>query len=102
MEKIKDNKYIIIKYWINPNENGVKIFSDTFANNNKNNFKILFNDKEYDLTNKLFLSDLWRTKDILEIKLIQINTIINISYFFSSCLSLFEIICVHYFPTVKT
>jgi hypothetical protein len=64
MEYIEE---IIIRYKINKNENEIKIFGDTFINNNKNKCTIMYEDKEYDLKEKWNVDKI--KNEILEIKL---------------------------------
>ena len=76
---------ITIIYTVNPNEESIKIFGSGFVNNNRDNCKIVYDNKEYEL-NKEF--DVKNVKDKLEIKLKGVNKVTNMSNLFSGCLSL--------------
>ena len=80
MEKIKEKDFIIIKYKINVDDEFIKIFGDKFVKNNKDKCKILYYGKELDLTDKFNILDLEDIKDILEIKLIHLNKITDMSH----------------------
>ena len=73
---------IIIIYKVNNNQE-IRIFWENFVKNNKNNCKIIYNNKEFELT-QYFQYD----KEDLIIKLIGIQNITNMSYMFSYCSSL--------------
>jgi hypothetical protein len=47
-EKLYSTKEILIRYKIE-NEDNIRIFGDTFVNNNKQNFKMIIDDKDYEL-----------------------------------------------------
>ena len=81
---------ITIRYKINENENRIKIFGNEFVENNKNHCKIIYNEKEYELT-KYFEFENNANEDILEIKLEGIKNIINMSCMFLDCPSLISL-----------
>ena len=82
------NNEIILRYNINDaKDNKIKIFGKDFVNNNKNNCKILCENKLYELIEYFDISN-YNNKDILEIKLQGINHITNASSMFSSTNSL--------------
>ena len=90
-EYFKENLIITLKYKINENDDKIKIFDKDFIENNKNNFKIFCEGKEYELAEYFNIKD-YKNKDILEIKLLQINNeISNISKMFKECSSLLSI-----------
>ena len=81
------NKEITIKYQVDRKETKLKIFGEDFVNNNKNNFCIIYNNKQYDLT-EYFEIKLMLNSDIFEIKLKQTNEVTNLSDMFDNCKSL--------------
>ena len=86
MEYIEE---IIIKYKINKNDNEIKIFGDTFINNNKNTCTIIYEEKEYDLKEKWNVDKI--KDEILEIKLKGIKNIKDMSYMFNGCSNLLNL-----------
>ena len=85
--KNKINEFNII-YSINKNDKQIKIFDETFVNNNKNNCKIIFLGNEIQLTDYIDISKIKGNYKTLEIKLIEIKTISNMSNMFYNCKSL--------------
>ena len=87
INKVKSKNHskneIIIKYKINKNDNKIKLFGKLFVIHNKKNCKIMCEDKLYDLNEFFDLTNYNKSKDILEIKLIIINNITNMSHLFS-------------------
>jgi len=76
----------IIKYTIKKNEEKIKIFGNIFVKNNKDKCKIIYEKKEYDLTEYFYISNY--NENILEIEL-KINSIlVDMSYMFDNCTSL--------------
>ena len=73
---------ITMIYNVKQNKN-IKIFHKTFVNNNKNNCKIIYGHKEYELTETFNIKNL--NKDKLKIKLRMINKISNIRTMFYEC-----------------
>ena len=74
------------------NKRKVKIFDKHFIDNNLHKCKILYKNKEYDLTE--YFEDIdynYNNKDEFIIKLKGINNITNMSYIFSRCNSLFSL-----------
>ena len=69
------------------NKKKITIFGSQFVKNNKNNCKIIFEDKEYKLQEDFELNDNYN-KETLEIKLRGINNITNMSSIFAICQSL--------------
>ena len=60
---------LTIFYKINNNDNIIKIFNDDFVKNNKDNCKIIVNNKEIELCSELILNENIKNKEIIEIKL---------------------------------
>ena len=83
-----NNNEIKAKYKINKNK--IKIFGTSFVKKNKNNCKIIYENKEYELKD-IFEIDNNINKEILEIDLIGISNITDISYLFSECSSLISL-----------
>ena len=63
----------------------IKLFGEKFIKNNKNNCKIIIENKEHDLIEYLKIN---KNEKILKIKLKEIKTITNMSYMFDGCNSL--------------
>jgi len=91
------NNIITIKNTIenlNSDEEGIKrlqLFSKIFVENNKDNFQIIIEGKNKELTQYLNLEELEIKDKLLEIKLKQIKNTNDISYMFSGCKELIEI-----------
>ena len=94
----KDKNYfnsIIMQYKINHNDKKIKTFGydygDCFLKSNKDKCKIEYNNQEYEL-NEYFNIDNFNINDnIITIKLIGINNIINASFMFYECSSLISL-----------
>ena len=84
----KEDDLIIAKYKIN--EKIIKIFGSSFVKKNKNNCKIIYEEKEFELKDKFEIDNNFN-KDILEIKLKGISKISDISDLFSDCTSLISL-----------
>ena len=80
------NKNIII-YKIIEDEEKLKIFGNKFVKNNKNKCKIIYEKKEYDLT-EYFDIDKNNNSNVLEIELKINDDITDMSCMFESCTSL--------------
>ena len=78
----------IIKYAIKIEKKKVKIFGKHFVNNNKDNCKIIYEKKEYNLMEYFDINDYKDNKNILEIELKLINNLTDMSYMFDNCESL--------------
>ena len=74
----------------NNNKGVIKIFDNNFIKNNSN-CKIIYNGKEYELTEELKLNKSDLNKSKIKIKLKGINTIKNASYMFFKCKSLLDL-----------
>ena len=66
----------------------VKLFGKKFVENNKNHCKILIENKKYELSEEFPLNNLKKVTENLEIKLVGIQNITDISYMFDNCSSL--------------
>ena len=76
---------IILKYQIIEKTGKIRIFGEEFVKNNIKNIKICFENKEYQLTSILDISNFKIKEKIIEIKVKIINKITNLSYMFSKC-----------------
>ena len=85
INKMNTNEINII-YKVNKvnNEDKIRIFGYNFVENNKKICKFIYNNKEYELTEKFEVAN----KDKLEIKLIGINNVTNMSCLFAKCKNL--------------
>ena len=84
--KIKDinknlNELTII-YKIDKNDKRIKLFGEKFIENNKNNCKIIIDNKEEEIIEYININEEMKKRDKLEIKLKEIKTITNMSYMF--------------------
>ena len=66
-------------------ENNIRIFGKEFVRNNKSNIKILYKGKNYELTEYFSVP---KNIKVLDIKLVEIGTITNMSFMFYNCESL--------------
>ena len=64
----------------------IRIFGENFVKNNRNICTIIIDEKENELMEKYNIKNYNKKK--LEIKLININDVIDMSYMFSKCSSL--------------
>ena len=85
------NNEICIKYKIEDDKNKIKLFGENFVVNNKENFKIIIEDKEQDLCPELDITENMRNKKSLEIKLRQYNLVYNINNMFEGCKELISL-----------
>ena len=85
------NNQILIEYLINNNEKEIKIFGYEFVKNNKDKCIIIYQNNEYDLNEFFDLNNHINNNSILQIKLIGINNITNMSYLFHKCSSLISL-----------
>jgi len=72
----------------NNSYNSIRLFGDDFVKNNINNCYLLIDGKRKKLCEELKLNKKQKKQNILEIKLIEINTITNMSHMFNDCSSL--------------
>ena len=87
-------KYIYIEIEYKPNEkneNKVRIFGTNFINNNKEKCLIIYNEIEYQLKEYFEeIDDNYNHKDQIIFKLKIISQIMDISYMFKECNTLFS------------
>ena len=83
----KQNEDITDEIIYKPNKDGkVRIFGEKFVKNNKQNCKIIYNNKEYEL--KEYINDIdkeYNNKDEIKIKLKGINKVTDMRDMFSYC-----------------
>jgi len=96
VDKIESNKKekkdeITLIYNIDKNSNFIKIFDSEFVNNNKNNCKIIYKNKEYELVENFKIDIDDNKNEKLEIKLSGINSIINSNRMFYKCEQLYSL-----------
>ena len=84
-DKMNKNEIDLI-YNIQNNEKEIKIFGKLFVENNKDLCKIIYNNKESDLTEKFDCKDI--KDNILKIKLKGINNVIELDSMFEECSNL--------------
>ena len=85
LELINDEITILYKIEFEDRIEGkVRIFGRNFVKNNKNKCKIIIDEKKYEIKEELNINK----EKIIEIKLIEINNITDMSYMFSGCSSL--------------
>ena len=84
------NKMTII-YRVKKSEYLLRIFGKKFLDNNKDNCQIMINDEIKLLSENIILDDTIKEKDTLEIKLIEINTITDMSSIFANCKNLISV-----------
>ena len=84
------NDFIILKYKISPNVNKVRIFGENFVNNHTF-WKYSYEGKYYKLSEYFNIKDLKVNSNELEIKLINVSILTDISYMFNDCKSLISI-----------
>ena len=85
------NNEMILIYEIPENKDQIRIFGDKFVETNKSNCKLIINGEEKDLIPIINIerdNESDRKKKNLEIKLIEINPIVNMEYMFYECLLL--------------
>jgi len=92
------NEYII-KYKIGK-EDKIRIFGDIFVKNNKTNFQMIINDKNYSL-DSFYKIKKEKENEILKIQLKQIKNVTNLSHMFNECFSLIELLDISKFDTNK-
>ena len=80
-----------IFYKIDKNEDEIKIFGSDFVNINENNCYLLIGDQQKKLCERYYLNKKEKNEIILKIKLIETNTITNMSNMFYYCTSLISL-----------
>ena len=89
INKIIPKDLLTMKYHISKKDKEIIIFGSEFVKRNKFLFKILFEGKEYELTEKFNVEKY--NKNYLEIKLIILADVTDLSYMFYNCSSLLEV-----------
>ena len=79
---------ITIIYKIEKNKDKIKLFGENFVSNNKDNCYIIIEGKKEKIFSELKLNKNQKENNKLEIKLIKISPIINLSNMFNECSSL--------------
>ena len=97
----ENSNEINIEYKIDKNEKNIIIFGHDFVENNKNNCKIIFNNKVQELVEYINITNYKVKEGILKIKLKGINNIKNMSSMFCGCLSLSSISNISFIDTSK-
>ena len=90
---------IIIKYQIGK-ENKIRIFGEYFVENNKSNFQMKINDKNYNIGSFYNIKN-EKENEILKIKLKQIKNSTNLSGMFEECFALIELFDISKLDTNK-
>ena len=73
------------------NENHIKLFDSRFVNRNKDKCKIIYNGKEYELTEYFKFDNNYNQNDLIKIQLRINNNITNLSFMFQKCEELLSI-----------
>ena len=81
-EDSEDNQYEDSEDNQDEDKYEIKLFGEKFIENNKNNCKIIIDNKEQDLIEYLKIN---KNEKILKIKLKEIKTITNMSYMLDGC-----------------
>ena len=79
-------------YKLEQNQSEIKIFGEKFINNNKNNCIISYKNKYLPLQKFIRIEDKDKNEEKIEILLIMIKEVFNISYMFQLCTSLEQFI----------
>ena len=88
---LEKNNFITAIYNINENKDeNLLILGYAFVEHNKNNCKIVYNNIEHKLYEKININEN-KDKNLLKIKLIGMNTISDASFMFSQCNSLISL-----------
>ena len=90
-EKMLAKEEMVIKYKIEKEVGKIRLFGDKFVENNKNNCRIIINNKMNKLESFIDIKENKIEKGILEIKLKKLNEVTDMSYIFSKCSSLYEL-----------
>ena len=80
-----------ITYKINKDMIQLKLFGDSFVQNNKNNCYLLIDGKKYDLCEEYTLNKKQKEKNTLEVKLIETKPITNMYRLFYYCICLLQV-----------
>ena len=88
---LKNFRETSLIYHIDNDLNSIDLFGEIFVNNNKNICFLLIDGKQIELCSKYELSEKEKEQEYLEVKLIEIKPIENMSYMFYNCISLKEL-----------
>ena len=80
-----------INYYIEKNSDKVRLFCGDFVKNNENNCYLLIDGEKHELVNNLILNEDQKSKNVLEIKLIEYKPVTKMSFMFYECTSLISI-----------
>ena len=87
--KSKSSNEFIIKHTVGKDDK-IRIFGDIFVENNKSNFQMIINNKNYNLDSFYKIKN-EKENEILKIKLKQIKNITNLNGMFEECFALTEL-----------
>ena len=74
-----------MKYKINKEEKKIKILGDDFVKNNKENCILILGDDLLEISSEYKIKDNLKENEILEVKLLEIKNINNLSHLFDQC-----------------
>ena len=89
MKNKEEKNEIIIKYKIDKIKKEINIFGEKFVNNNKNNYILIYDGNEYELSVKLNIKNVGNKT--IEVKLKEIKNVTNMESMFSGCSSLLSL-----------
>ena len=75
-----------------------KIFGEKFVKNNKDKCHIIINGQKLELVSYYKIDNLMENVDSINIKLIGVNNLTDLSYMFAGCISLYSFRCSSKFP----
>ena len=96
ISKNKKNTILII-YKNDNNEKEIRLFGEKFILNNEDNCRILYKNKEYELSSKFNVENI----NQLEIQLNGFLNIINMEEMFKDCVNLISLPDIHLIDTIK-
>ena len=82
---------INIEYKIKEDDIKIKIFDEDFIKNNKDNCKIIIDEKEHEICSELEIKENMKNKKSIKIKLKEIKPITNLFAMFAECTSLISL-----------
>ena len=89
MNNKEEKNEIIIKYKIDKIKKEINIFGEKFVNNNKNNYILIYDGNEYELSVKLNIKNVGNKT--IEVKLKEIKNVTNMESMFFGCSSLLSL-----------
>ena len=89
MKNKEEKNEIIIKYKIERRKKEINIFGEKFVNNNKNNYILIYDGNEYELSVKLNIKNVGNKT--IEVKLKEIKNVTNMESMFYGCSSLLSL-----------